>query len=156
MAWKYAPVRVRADDYVLSLDKYVILWRMPPSVNAWLEDGDSLLIAEDVRACHGRFARLCPPEPRNSGIVGLPPFFDPEPIVRDLLETTVVRLLAETDEQGLQVALVTSREHRVVAMDEISISGYFRPHMLELGSRGANFVGVLCFSPRHAASDVVA
>jgi hypothetical protein len=142
VAWKFSAVRVGAEDHVLSLDNDVILWRMPASLRAWLDDGDSFLIAEDVRACHGQFARLCPLEPRNSGIVGLPPFFDPEPVLLDLLETTGMPLSSETDEQGLQVALVSSRKHRVVGLDEVSISGYFRPHMLELGSCGAHFVGV--------------
>jgi hypothetical protein len=142
VAWKFAALRLCGEHHVLSLDNDVILWRMPPSVRAWLEDGDSLLIAEDVRACHGEFARFCPPEPRNSGIIGLPPFFDPEPVLRHLLETAGTRLSSETDEQGLHVALVTSGKHRVVPLNEVSVSGYFRPHMLELGSCGAHFVGV--------------
>jgi hypothetical protein len=142
VAWKFAAVAAAAGDHVLSLDNDLILWRKPPSVAAWLNDRDSLLIAEDVRACYGQFAHLCPPEPRNSGMVGLPPFFGMETHVRGMLERTGVRLSAETDEQGLQVALVTSRRHRVVSLREVSISGYFRPHMLELGSCGAHFVGV--------------
>jgi hypothetical protein len=142
VAWKFAAVRLCGGDHVLSLDNDVILWRMPPSIRRWLEDDESLLIAEDVFACHGQFARFCPPEPRNSGIVGLPPFFDPEPILHRLLDTTGIRLSSETDEQGLQVALVTSRKHHVVPLHEVSVSGYFRPHMLQLGSCGAHFVGV--------------
>ena len=49
---------------------------------------------------------------------------------------------SETDEQSLQVALVSSERASVVSLQEVSISGYFRPHLLELGSCGAHFVGV--------------
>jgi hypothetical protein len=38
--------------------------------------------------------------------------------------------------------MVTSEPHRVVGADEVSISGYFRPHALQLGCCGAHFVGV--------------
>jgi hypothetical protein len=142
VAWKFATIRLPCDGHVLSLDNDLILWRIPSAVRDWLEDGDSLLIAEDVRACHGQFAEFCPKEPRNSGMVGVPAHFDIEPKLRALLARAGVRLSSETDEQGLQVSLVTSEKHRVVSVSEVSISGYFRPHLLELGSCGAHFVGV--------------
>ncbi|MCU1336305.1 MAG: hypothetical protein JWO19_1886 [Bryobacterales bacterium] len=142
VAWKFAPVPVVPESHVLSLDNDVILWRLPSAIREWLTDGDSLLIAEDVWACHGQFARFCPDEPRNSGIVGFPPYFDAETKLRALLDEAGVCLSSETDEQGLQVALVTSEKHRVVTVSEVSICGYFRPHLLELGSCGAHFVGV--------------
>jgi hypothetical protein len=142
VAWKFAPVRLFPESHVLSLDNDVVLWRLPESIREWLDDGDSLLIAEDVQACHGQFARACPEEPRNSGIVGLPPHYDIEPKLRRLLDEAGVCLSSETDEQGLQVAVVTSERHRVVSVQEVSICGYFRPHMLELGLCGAHFVGI--------------
>jgi hypothetical protein len=142
VAWKFAPPRLFPDRHVLSLDNDVVLWRMPPNVRDWLDDTDTLLIAEDVLACHGKFAHLCPKEPRNSGIVGLPPHYDRAFQLRALLGEASVRLSSETDEQGLQVAMVTSSKHRVVSLREVAICGYFRPHLLELGSCGAHFVGV--------------
>ena len=142
VAWKFAALRLRCDTHVLSLDNDVILWRLPASVRQWLNDGDSLLIAEDVWACHGQFARMCPDEPRNSGIVGIPAHFEMQTKLRRLLDQAGVCLSSETDEQGLQVALVTAEKHRVVSVNEVSICGYYRPHRLELGSCGAHFVGV--------------
>jgi hypothetical protein len=142
VAWKFAPVRLFPESHVLSLDNDVILWRLPTGIREWLDDRDSLLIAEDVHACHGQFARFCPEEPRNSGIVGFPPHYDVETKLRSFLDEQVVCLSSETDEQGLQVAVVTSEKHRVVSVREVSICGYFPPHLLELGSCGAHFVGV--------------
>lgn len=142
VAWKLAPVRLDSDSYTISLDNDVILWRMPESIRDWLNEDDTLLIAEDVKACHGRFAQWCCPEPRNSGIRGLPPRFDAEKKLQELLKTAGVALRSETDEQGLQVALVTREKHRLVRLDEVSICGYFRPHLLDLGRCGAHFVGV--------------
>ncbi len=142
VAWKFAPVRLFHERHVLCLDNDVIMWRLPTAIHQWLEDGDSLLIAEDVRACHGQFAPFCTEEPRNAGIVGFPPHYDVQTKMRSLLDETGVCLSAETDEQGLQVALVTSEKHRVVAVREVSICGYYHPHLPELGSCGAHFVGV--------------
>jgi hypothetical protein len=142
VAWKFAPPRLFPDLHVLSLDNDVILWRMPATIRDWLQEADSLLIAEDVLACHGKFAHLCPREPRNSGIVGIPPHYDRGFHLRALLGEAGVRLSSETDEQGLQVAMVTSTKHRVVSVREVTICGYFPPHLPELGSCGAHFVGV--------------
>jgi hypothetical protein len=142
VAWKFAGMQVCSERQTLSLDNDVILWRMPPTIREWLDDADSFLIAEDVLACHGKFSSLCPSDARNSGIIGIPPRFELESAVRSLLCAAGARLSSETDEQGLQVALVTSHKHRVVRLNEVSISGYFRPHMLEVGSCGAHFVGV--------------
>lgn len=142
VAWKFAPVELFADGPSLALDNDVILWSVPDSVRQWYEDGDSFLIAEDVSAHHGQFAAWCAAEPRNSGIRGVPGGFDVDRAIRDLLDRSGVILESETDEQGLQAALVTSRKHRLVRLDEVTICGYFRPHRLELGSCGAHFVGV--------------
>jgi hypothetical protein len=142
VAWKFAPVHLFPDRYSLALDNDVILWRMPESVRQWLDGAEALLIAEDVRACYGKFAPLCPPLPRNSGIVGVPPSYDLEANLRNILENTGAVLSSETDEQGLQVALVSRERHEVVTMQEVPVCGYFRPHKLELGSCGGHFVGV--------------
>jgi hypothetical protein len=60
--------------------------------------------------------------------------------LRALLNGT--RMTSECDEQGLQVAMIPSEPHRLVTIEEVSISGYFRPHLLDPGSGGAHFVGV--------------
>jgi hypothetical protein len=112
------------------------------SVRQWLHEGDSVLLAEDVKNCYGQFANLCPASPRNSRIRGLPPGFQLEERLHHLLVQTNTTLSTETDEQGLQMAVLSKEKHCVVGLDEVSICGYFRPHLLELGSCGAHFVGV--------------
>ncbi len=147
VAWKFVPVRFCEDQHVLSLDNDVVLWGMPESIRLWLRDGNSLLIAEDVKCRYGAFASQCPVQPRDSGVTGFPPGWDIERRLRELLHGT--RMTSECDEQGLQVAMITSEPHRLVTLEEVSISGYFRPHLLELGSCGAHFVGV---NPKRSAS----
>jgi hypothetical protein len=144
VAWKFAPLRRLPDTCTLSLDNDVVLWNMPDSIRRWLDDGDSLLIAEDVKACFGQFAPWCPPVPRNSGVRGYPPRFDAEARFHALLRSAGKKLCSETDEQGLAVALACSEKHVVVPLREVSVSGYFRPHLLELGTCGAHFVGINC------------
>jgi hypothetical protein len=140
VAWKFASLSLFQGRRILSLDNDVILWRMPDSIQAWLDEPDAALIAEDVRCCYGQFATHCPSEARNSGITGIPAEWDYQQKLRDRLQG--VRLTSEADEQGLQTAVLTAARHKVVPLSEVSISGYFRPHMLELGSCGAHFVGV--------------
>jgi hypothetical protein len=142
VAWKFAPISVATEIPTLALDNDVVLWAMPDSVRCWLHDGDTLLIAEDVQAHYGAFEDRCPTEPRNSGIRGTPAGYPLEERLLQVLEQSGRQLKSEGDEQGLQVALVTSEEHRVVELEEVSICGYFRPHQLQFGSCGAHFVGV--------------
>lgn len=143
VAWKLAPPRVFPHHFELSLDNDCILWEMPTAVRHWLERGAGFVIAEDVRACFGRFAPLLGEAPRNSGIRGLPPDFDLAAAVADVLRRHPVIISSELDEQGLQVAAVSrAGEPWVVSLDEVAICSPFPPHLPELGRCGAHFVGL--------------
>ncbi|HEX6534300.1 MAG TPA: hypothetical protein VF041_06865 [Gemmatimonadaceae bacterium] len=143
VAWKFAPVRAFPDAHELSLDNDCILWAMPREIERWLRDGDRCLIAADVRACFGQYAALCGPEPRNSGIRGLPPGFDVERALVRTLHEHPATLTSETDEQGLQVAALSrGREPVVVGVDDVTICSPFPPHLPHLGRCGAHFVGL--------------
>jgi hypothetical protein len=144
VAWKFAPPRLRADGYELSLDNDCILWKMPEAIRRWLTSAEyACMIAADVRACFGKFSDVCGPEPRNSGIRGLPPGFLLKESLQRLLQEYQVTLTSELDEQGLQVAVLRQTgEPLVVRIDEVSICSPFPPHMLTLGNCGAHFVGL--------------
>jgi hypothetical protein len=145
VSWKFAPVRAFPRRYELSLDNDCILWEMPTAIRRWLEttDTQTCILAEDVRACFGQFASLCRPEPRNSGIRGLPPGFDLEGALRQVLEMQPVALTSELDEQGLQTAAVSlAKQPLVVTIEEVTICSPFPPHIPYLGRCGAHFVGL--------------
>lgn len=144
VAWKFAPLRVFPDRWELALDNDCILWRRPAAIDAWLSGpDDGVVIAEDVRACFGRFAALSGDAPRNSGIRGLPPGFDLEEALVSVLEAGGGVLTSELDEQGLQVAAVSrGRPPNVVTVDEVSICSPTPPHRSDLGSCGVHFVGL--------------
>jgi hypothetical protein len=144
VGWKFAPLRLFPDWHELSLDNDCILWAMPAAIRAWLEDPKpSFAIAEDVRPCFGQFAPLCGPEPRNSGIRGLPPGYDLGRALEGLLEEQGVVMSSELDEQGLQVAVLSrSGRVRTVRVDEVTICSPFPPHLPHLGRCGAHFVGL--------------
>jgi hypothetical protein len=145
VGWKFAPLRYFADRAEISLDNDCILWEMPEAVRDWLADQDPLrcLMAEDVKALYGQFTDLCEPEPRNSGIRGLPARFDLEGALAELLRERPVTLRSELDEQGLQMAALSrARPLRVVSVDEVTICSPFPPHLPYLGSCGAHFVGL--------------
>jgi hypothetical protein len=144
VAWKLAPLRLFPDRYELSLDNDCILWEMPDAVGAWLEDEDPCcLIAADVTLAHGSFTTLTRPEPRNTGIRGLPPHYNLGAALATVLERHPVPLRSELDEQGLQVvALDLDKPAHVVAVDDVTICSPFWPHQPRLGRTGAHFVGL--------------
>jgi hypothetical protein len=144
VAWKFAPLRAFEDRYEIALDNDVILWAAPPALRGWLEQaGRAPLIAEDVAPGHGVFAALCGPEPRNSGIRGLPPGFDLAGALGRVLESQPAALDSELDEQGLQVAALSlDAEPVVVRTAEVTICSPFPPHQPHLGRSGAHFVGL--------------
>jgi hypothetical protein len=145
VGWKFAPMRLFPDRWEISLDNDCILWEMPAAVGEWLGAGDArrCLIAEDARRCLGQFSHLCGPEPRNSGIRGLPPGFDLARVFRELLAENPVRLTSELDEQGMQVAAVSrAAPAHVVAIEDVTICSPFPPHRPDLGRCGAHFVGL--------------
>jgi len=143
VAWKLAPLRLHPDYYELSLDNDCILWSMPPAVEQWLAHEDALLLAADVAAMYGKFAPRCPPEPLNSGIRGLPPGFDFERALQQVLTEVEGPLGSELDEQGLQVAALSQRGRPlVVPVTDVSICSPFPPHLPHLGACGAHFIGL--------------
>ncbi len=145
VAWKFSPLRLFPDRYELSLDNDCILWDLPEAMQRWGTDGDraACVLAEDVRRCFGQFSDLCGPEPRNFGIRGLPPGFDLEAPLRQVLDEHPVVMTSELDEQGLQAAaLAHAGSPRVVRTDEVTICPPFPPHVPHLGRCGAHFVGL--------------
>jgi hypothetical protein len=140
--WKFAPLRFFPDRYELSLDNDCILWAMPEAVQRWLTETDTprCVVAEDVLAYFGQFAAVCGPEPRNGGIRGLPPAFDLEAALRQILTEHPVLLTSELDEQGLQTAALSRfGTPLVVTIDEVTICSPFPPHLPYLGRCGAHF-----------------
>jgi hypothetical protein len=144
-AWKFAPLRLFPEQHELALDNDCILWAIPRAIGAWLGFGPDgpCVIAEDVRLGFGQFASLCGAAPRNSGIRGLPPGFDLGAALQSVLAQQPAPLASELDEQGLQVAATARRcAPLVVRLDEVSICSPFHPHIAELGTCGAHFVGL--------------
>jgi hypothetical protein len=144
VGWKFAPLHMAERTREIALDNDCVLWRMPEAMAAWIDDPDGrALLAEDVRPCFGQFTNLCGPEPRNSGIRGLPARFPLEDALRDVLDDHPVTLASELDEQGLQVAALERRaDPLVVDTRDVTICSPFAPHQRHLGRCGAHFVGL--------------
>lgn len=146
VGWKLAPLRFFPPDrHELSLDNDCILWSLPAALQEWQNapaGAQTCVMAEDVKACFGQFEALCPPEARNAGIRGLPPGFDLEAALRDMLAQNPVVMTSELDEQGLQTAALSRHGTTLaVTLDEVTICSPFWPHLPHLGTCGAHFVG---------------
>jgi len=139
VAWKLAPLRVFPDRHELAFDNDCILWSEPATVAAWRRT-DRCLLAADAAPAFGRFASICGPEPRNSGIRGLPPGYDLGVALTAVLAAHPGPLATELDEQGLQI--VALADAMVVPLGDVSISSPFPPHSDGMGRCGAHFVGL--------------
>lgn len=145
VGWKFAPLRLFPDIFELSLDNDCIIWELPEALKIWLEDSDTrtCVFAEDIKACFGSFREYCNPQPRNSGIRGIPPNFDFEKNIKRMLAINKRPLKSELDEQGLQNAAISMEtEPLIVSKEEVSICSPFYPHQQYLGTKGAHFVGL--------------
>ncbi|HVX42028.1 MAG TPA: GNAT family N-acetyltransferase [Gemmatimonadaceae bacterium] len=143
VAWKFAPLRLDDTAHELALDNDCILWSLPRALAEWIESPTACVLAEDVRACFGQFASQCGPEPRNSGIRGLPATFDLGAAILDMLRESPTVLTSELDEQGLQVAALSrDTPPKIVSTREVTICSPFPPHLPHLGDCGAHFVGL--------------
>lgn len=143
VAWKFLPLRAFPDRPEIALDNDVILWDLPPAIRRWLgEEGEQAVIAADVTPCHGQFAELCGPAPRNSGIRGIKPGLDYAAALSEVLRQKPVTLRSELDEQGLQIAALARHNAIVVPASDVSICSPFHPHSPQPGRCGAHFVGL--------------
>jgi hypothetical protein len=144
VAWKLAPVRVYPTLYELSLDNDVILWKVPDAMQRWLqtEDKKACLLAADMQPALGQFSEICQNRALNSGIRGLPPGFDLEGQLCNMLRECNVTLRSELDEQGLQAAVLSRSNLFVVSTDDVSICSPMPIHQQHLGRCGAHFVGL--------------
>lgn len=144
MLWRLAPLHVFHERYELALDNTCVLWALPTAVREWLrgEAGHCLLAADTCRGV-GQFSDVCSPEPRNTGIRGLPPGFDYASALQSVLAAHPARMVSGEDEQGLQIAALESfGAPLVVSTDEVAICSPFPRHVLHLGTHGAQFVGL--------------
>jgi len=148
VAWKLAPLRLFPDAWELSLDNDCILWELPQALRDRLYgSAGGGALAEDVRACFGVLSHLCPNEPRNAGIRLLPPAFNLEAALRNVLSAPGLPppplLKSELDEQGLQTAAMQyAAPLSVVSTDEVTICSPFHPNQQHLGRCGAHFIGL--------------
>ena len=142
VAWKLAPLRLFPDRHELALDNDCILWAMPPAMQAWLDDPDGCLLAEDAVPALGQFGPLLGGLARNTGLRGLPPGFDLEAALASVLREHPLQLNSELDEQGLQVAALAGRRTHVVPLEDVAICSPFPPHAAAPGRCGGHFVGL--------------
>ena len=142
MAWKLAPLRVHTDRHELALDNDCIIWALPEAMRRWLAVDSASLLAEDVRCAFGQFGDELL-EPRNCGMVGLPPGFDYEVALSETLQRRPVVLSSELDEQGLQTAALNRATNCLaVPTRDVSICTPFHPGTCHFGLCGAHFIGL--------------
>jgi hypothetical protein len=150
-AWKLSPLRIAPDAHELALNNDCILWDVPAAMRLWLNAADRALLTEDAAPAFGSFADPCADKPYATGLRGLPPHFQYEHALQQVLAERPVTLRSELDEQGLQAAaLQRALPVDVVPAEDVTTCSPFPPHRAELGRSGAYFVGL---NARHLSGD---
>lgn len=101
-AWALVPLQLAPDGFELSLASDVIPWRLPEALRRWLAEPEARhrVVAADVVPASGAFAAPCGPEPRNTGIRGLPPGLDYGAEIAAVLADHPVALTSELEEHA--------------------------------------------------------
>lgn len=87
--WKLCPPRMRIDAHELIIDNDVVPVKWSKDISLFLKNNDMSLMAEsnNFKNVHGRFATHDQFEkPVNSGIVGYPPCFNPDAVIKEAIE----------------------------------------------------------------------
>lgn len=76
VCWKLYPPRLRPESHELFIDNDIVITHRLLEIDRFLQD-DATLLYEGLHGLHGQFANELPSGIRiNSGIFGLPPFYD--------------------------------------------------------------------------------
>jgi hypothetical protein len=142
--WSFAPLRLFPDRFELAIDNECILWDWPSGLARWLADGRRCLVAADLDPPFGVVAAPEGIEPRSAGLRGLPPTFDLEAALREVLaELPDGPLAPETVEHELQTAAVARpAPPYFVPQHDVSVCAPFVPELCALGRCGTRFVGL--------------
>jgi hypothetical protein len=145
VAWKLYPPRLTVDRHELIIDNDIILSEKVPQIDEFLGSNSTLLLEEASRT-YGRFEKFVPPKLCiNSGIYGMPPYFDLQKYV-DFYATDEWQKNAlgehdksETfDEQGLIAFALSSHPNKIMIPATVIINC---EHQLN-SSKGMHFIGL--------------
>lgn len=140
-AWKLYPPRLRLNSHEIMLDNDLIIYKMPPLFNEFLESSNLIVVTEAYRRSYsGPLERLIPSGFNiNSGVLCLPPGFDFKSRLEKEINTYGLEWNDHFDEQTLVAYVLSQHKNvKIIPQSEIAVSA----HYLNFGTHGCHFVGL--------------
>lgn len=121
--WKFYPPRLRYESHEIIMDNDIVLFKRVPEIDRFLCSNKPLLLEAKYRV-YGQFDSLIPQNLNiNSGIYGLPPFYDFKFEIKELCKGR--QWTHWCDDQGVVAALFFKQDYILIGLD--SVVNYF-PH----------------------------
>ena len=140
--WKLFPPRVSPDTHEICLDNDVVLLDRIYEIDKFLEYDDKFLSYQGLHSIYGQHDKTVSPGINiNSGIYGLPPRFDFQGEIENIIKPWEDKF----DEQGIVATIIHRNEHFMISQCVIPIIekwmpiSYFSKNKM---CKGFHFVGL--------------
>lgn len=122
--WKYCPNRMKKNTHEIFIDNDVIITKKIKVIDDFLND-NLVLLSKDNTRFFGRYDFLHQEKVAyNSGIIGLPPFYDLHKRIYKVWNNYKLYNLSFADEQGLVTFVLSNEKHFLIDTNEVGIFHY--------------------------------
>ena len=146
VSWKLYPPRLVIEQHEIFIDNDLIINEKIPEIDQFLQTNDRCLLLEEDTRTYGRFSKHVPASIyANSGLFGVPPYFDFEKHVKNHIigkdwEKNAHGEYEESgtfDEQGLVALILGSQKH--ILINKKTINNCER---IYVPAKGNHFIGL--------------
>lgn len=124
VAWKLYPPRLDINRHEIFIDNDLIVFKKLEELDWFLDSRDAFFITGDINRVLGRRDLLIPANMMiNSGLFGIPPFFDFAAAIAEVCQSDKERYWKDRfDEQGTIAAIfVRQQKYKIIPVEKISI-----------------------------------
>jgi len=120
--WKLFPPRLNINTHEIVVDNDLIIKKECPFIEEFI-NGKHTLLCEGKHRLFGRFEKYVPKNYKiNCGLYGMPPKFDFQKEISNILAQDKKEFTNFFDDQGLVAACLTKIKHEVISRKDISIT----------------------------------
>ena len=136
-SWKLYPPRIRLTQHEIFLDNDVVIYKKIPLIDEFLKSKKITFATEAKKRNYGNFDKAIPEKTLiNTGLFGLPPYFDIKSKINEILKDGWNNWY---DEQGLIASILFKENNfKIISINDIFVCF----DELKFGQYGIHFVGL--------------
>lgn len=139
-SWKLIPPRLRPNGHEIFIDNDLIIYDKINTIEKFLISTNLFFITEGLKRRFDDYDGFIHPNIKmNSGLFGMPPYFDLNNSIKKIIKTLPFNNKKQFNEQGLISSIVSNNPYELISMKEISVC--YGKH-LNRGTKGIHFVGI--------------